>query len=73
MSNPLNMKLEYGARLTDEDRAVLQHLTRRTRRVARHTDISPEGARPEDVHLVMEGFACRYKILPGDGARSWPS
>lgn len=65
MSNPLIMKLEYGARLTDEDRAVLQHLTHKTRRVARHADISPEGERPENVHLVMEGFACRYKILAG--------
>jgi CRP-like cAMP-binding protein len=68
MSNPLIMKLEYGARLTDEDRAVLQHLTYKTRRVARHADISPEGERPENVHLVMEGFACRYKTLR-DGRR----
>ncbi|TXN54054.1 Crp/Fnr family transcriptional regulator [Methylobacterium sp. WL2] len=68
MSNPLIMKLEYGARLTNEDRAVLQDLTRRTRRVARRMDISPEGERPENVHLVVEGFACRYKTL-NDGRR----
>ena len=68
MSNPLTMKLEYGARLTDEDRAVLQDLTSRTRRIARHLDISPEGERPENVHLVVEGFACRYKTLT-DGRR----
>ncbi|MCJ2012445.1 MULTISPECIES: Crp/Fnr family transcriptional regulator [unclassified Methylobacterium] len=68
MSNPLIMKLEHGAQLTDEDRAVLQHLTGTTRRVARHMDISPEGERPEDVHLVMQGFACRYKTLR-DGRR----
>ena len=68
MSNPLTMKLEYGARLTDEDRTVLQDLTRRTRRVARHLDISPEGERPENVHLVVEGFAYRYKTLT-DGRR----
>ncbi|MCJ2087178.1 Crp/Fnr family transcriptional regulator [Methylobacterium sp. E-005] len=68
MSNPLIMKLEYGARLTDEDRAVLHDLTRRTRRVARRMDISPEGERPENVHLVVEGFACRYKTL-ADGRR----
>ncbi|MCJ2070597.1 hypothetical protein MKK75_17650 [Methylobacterium sp. J-030] len=59
MSNPLIMKLEYGARLNDEDRAVLHDLTRKTRRVARRMDISPEGERPENVHLVVEGFACR--------------
>ncbi|MCJ2088656.1 cyclic nucleotide-binding domain-containing protein, partial [Methylobacterium sp. E-005] len=68
MSNPLIMKLEYGARLTDGDRAVLHDLTRKTRRVARRKDISPEGERPEDVHLVVEGFACRYKSLT-DGRR----
>lgn len=68
MSNPLIMKLEYGASLTDADRAVLQDLTRKTRRVARHSDISPEGERPENVHLVLEGFACRYKTL-ADGRR----
>ena len=68
MSNPLVMKLEYGARLTDEDRTVLQDLSSRSRRIAAKHDISPEGERPEDVHLVMEGFACRYKILP-DGRR----
>ncbi|MCJ2011781.1 Crp/Fnr family transcriptional regulator [Methylobacterium sp. J-076] len=65
MSNPLIMKLEYGTRLNDKDRAVLQQLTRRTRRIVRHADISSEGERPENVHLVMEGFACRYKILAG--------
>jgi CRP-like cAMP-binding protein len=68
MSNPLIMKLEYGARLTDEDRAVLQDLTSKTRRVARNLDIIFEGERPENVHLVVEGFACRYKTL-ADGRR----
>jgi CRP-like cAMP-binding protein len=68
MSNPLIRKLEHGAHLTDGDRTVLQDLTSRTRRVARHSDISPEGQRPENVHLVMEGFACRYKTLR-DGRR----
>jgi CRP-like cAMP-binding protein len=65
MSNSLIMKLEYGAHLTEEDRDVLRRLTQRTRRVARHTDISSEGERPQNVHLVMEGFACRYKVLAG--------
>ena len=27
-------------------------------------DIIREGDAPSDVHLVLEGFACRYKILP---------
>jgi CRP-like cAMP-binding protein len=66
--NPLIEKLEHGAELTDEDRAVLQNLSSRTRRIASHHDIILESESPEDVHLVMEGFACRYKLLP-DGGR----
>ena len=62
------MKLEHGACLTDADRAVLQELASRTRRVAANHDIITDGERPERVHLVMEGFACRYKLLP-DGGR----
>ena len=62
------MKLEHGARLTNEDRALLQDLTSRTRQIPAHQDITREGDRPENVHLVMEGWACRYKILP-DGKR----
>jgi predicted PurR-regulated permease PerM/CRP-like cAMP-binding protein len=38
------------------------------RRVDARTDIIREGDRPDDVRLVLEGFACRYKILP-DGKR----
>lgn len=66
--NPLIAKLEHGAELTDADRAVLQNLSSRTRRVTSHHDLIPEGESPEDVHLIMEGFACRYKLLP-DGRR----
>jgi CRP-like cAMP-binding protein len=67
-NDPLIMKLEHGAYLTDEDRSILQSLSSRTRRVERNRDISAEGERPEDVHLVVDGFACRYKVLP-DGRR----
>jgi CRP-like cAMP-binding protein len=67
-NDPLIMKLEHGAYLTDEDRSILQSLSSRTRRVERNRDISAEGERPEDVHLVVDGFACRYKLL-NDGRR----
>ncbi|XYD12114.1 Crp/Fnr family transcriptional regulator (plasmid) [Methylobacterium sp. NMS12] len=68
MTNPLIMKLEHGADLNDEDRALLRNLSARTRHVGAKQDIIREGERPEEVHLVMEGFACRYKLLP-DGRR----
>lgn len=68
MSNPLIMKLEHGARLTDADRDLLQDISSRPRRIAANHDITSEGERPENVHLVVDGLACRYKLLP-DGGR----
>ncbi|WP_336492450.1 Crp/Fnr family transcriptional regulator [Methylobacterium nigriterrae] len=63
MSNPLVMKLEHGARLADEDRATLRTLSADIRQVEGQQDLIHEGDRPENVHLVMSGFACRYKVL----------
>ena len=68
MGNPLVLKLEHGARLTDEDRSVLASLSSRTRRIPPHHDITSEGDRPDNVNLVMDGLACRYKVLP-NGSR----
>ena len=68
MPNPLIAKLEHGAKLTDEDRHVLEKVTSRTRRMGPREDIIDEGDEPSNVHLIMDGFACRYQILP-DGRR----
>ncbi|MGX7709515.1 Crp/Fnr family transcriptional regulator [Methylobacterium sp. Gmos1] len=68
MSNPLIRKLEHGARLTDDDRAILEAICRKTHRIAANQDIITEGTKPGNVHLVLDGFACRYKLLP-DGKR----
>lgn len=68
MSNPLIRKLEHGALLTDEDRAVLEAISSESRRVPTNYDIITEGTRPAAVNLIMRGFACRYKLLP-DGQR----
>ncbi|ORE90283.1 regulatory protein, Crp [Aurantimonas sp. 22II-16-19i] len=38
------------------------------RPVKRKQDLIKEGDSPNNVHLIMEGFACRYKLLP-DGRR----
>jgi hypothetical protein len=32
-------------------------------------DVIVEGERPDDVHLLLEGWAGRYKVLP-DGGRA---
>ena len=64
LSNPLIAKMERGADLTAEDRAMLDALVRRPRPVAARKDIIHEGDAPSDVQLVLEGWACRYKQLP---------
>jgi hypothetical protein len=68
LTNPLTRKLEIFAPLSSEDRRFLADLAGHGRRVDARTDIIREGERPDDVRLVLEGFACRYKILP-DGKR----
>jgi len=68
MPNPLVRKLEHGARLTDEERALLVQLCTKVDHVAAHQDLIGEGEAPDRVHVVLEGFACRYKSLP-DGGR----
>lgn len=65
MRNPLIAKLEHGAALTDEDRSVLAQLSNAARRVGARQMVIREGERPEMVHVVLDGFACRYNTLPG--------
>jgi CRP-like cAMP-binding protein len=68
MTNPFIRKLEYGAQLSEEDRRQLEAFCRDPRAFPAHVDLVSEGDKPRSVHLVMEGYACRYKILP-DGRR----
>ncbi len=63
MANALISKLERGADLTAEDRTRLEAVVRYPREVGRRQDLIHEGDAPSDVQLVMEGFACRYKVL----------
>jgi len=68
MENPFIAKLEHGAELREEDRQRLRMLVSDPKEIGPRLDLIQEGDRPEDVHLVLEGFACRYKLLP-DGGR----
>jgi CRP-like cAMP-binding protein len=68
-ANPLIMRLEHGAALTDEDRARLIALTANPRRVPARTDLIHENEKPRDIHLIIQGLACRYKLL-ADGSRA---
>lgn len=68
MVNPFILKLAHGAEFSDEDRAELDKSLRNFRQISAHQDVISEGDRPEEVHAVLAGFACRYKMLP-DGQR----
>ena len=62
MFSPLIRKLGHGADLTKVDHNRLIGLGA-TRQVGAGQRIIEQGDRPEDVHLVLSGFACRYKVL----------
>jgi CRP-like cAMP-binding protein len=65
--NPLIRKLEQFAGLSDEDRRLVDEAVRDVRRLEARQDIIREGERPDEVHLLLEGWAARYKVLPGGG------
>jgi hypothetical protein len=60
VENILTRKLEAFAPLGDADKRLLDDVIRDAREVRPHQDLIQEG----DVHLILEGFACRYKLLP---------
>ena len=62
-------KLEQFVRLSPADRAMLiRAATERVRNFGPRVDVAREGDRPKDVHLILSGWACRYKQLE-DGRR----
>jgi CRP-like cAMP-binding protein len=66
--NPLLTKLARVIQLSGEDRQALRDACHDTREVREHRDIVREGDRPEHVHLVLDGWAARYKVV-SDGSR----
>ena len=61
-------KLECFTRLSEEDRAALDQLSKRVRIVDARRDLISEGARPTHAHVMLQGWAARYKTLL-DGRR----
>ena len=68
MSNRFIEKLCNFADLESEDKDALILATANARKVAAKHDLIREGDRPGPVFVMLEGWACRYKILP-NGAR----
>ena len=67
-ADPAIRKLSKGAELSGRDLRTLEHLLSDVRSLAAGRDVIQEGDKPDNVHVVLDGFACRYKILP-DGGR----
>jgi CRP-like cAMP-binding protein len=62
-------KLEQFTRLSADDKRMLQAASsRKVRELGAREDIIHEGDQPKHVNLVLQGFACRYKVLE-DGRR----
>src|SRR3712207_9188870 len=47
---------------------MLEHAVRDVRQIKARHDLLLEDDSPENVHVILEGIACRYKRLP-DGGR----
>jgi CRP-like cAMP-binding protein len=69
VSNPLIRKLQASRLLLPADLAELEGALTTTFAVPAHQDLARVNELPRDVHILTEGFACRYKVLP-DGRRA---
>jgi CRP-like cAMP-binding protein len=61
---PVASKLQAFTRLSADDREALSQISRNFRFVDPRRDLISEGDQPRHVHLVLDGWACRYKQLP---------
>jgi CRP-like cAMP-binding protein len=67
MVNAFIEKLRGYAPLTSDDEALLAAACRHSKNYPAGFDLIREGDEPGPVFVVLEGWTCRYKILPGGG------
>jgi len=60
---PLILKLEQFQELSAEDKHALEAAAGETVTYGPKQDVIHQGDRPDHVHLLLEGWACRYKIM----------
>jgi CRP-like cAMP-binding protein len=63
--HPLIVKLASIAPVSDEERQAILALPLTVRDMREDQDIVRDQDRPSQCCLILEGFACRYKLLPG--------
>src|ERR1700723_1874035 len=68
MNNPLLRKLANFTKLSEEESSIVEASTLDVREFAAREDVISQGDRTGGVKLLLEGFACRYKVLE-DGRR----
>lgn len=68
MGNLLTRKLEAFAPLPEADKRLLDDVIQEPQEVGPREDLIREGEAPTNVNFILEGFACRYKVL-ADGKR----
>lgn len=64
MISRLVRKLEKFAVLSDAEKRALAAAVQSTRQLASREDFLSEDGRAKGVNLLVDGFACRYKLLP---------
>lgn len=64
MVNRFVHKLSRLAELTPANISALENATSRQRRFGARQDLIREGDEPGPMFVVLEGWACRYKVLP---------
>lgn len=67
MDHPLIAKLQRFGNLTQDDVELLSGLNEDVRSFSARRDIICEGEKPDHVHLMLEGWSCRYQLLPDEG------
>ena len=68
MSNPFARKMESFVRLPPEDLRALEAAVDKTRRFGPREDVIRDGEGASALDVLLDGWACRYKVLP-DGRR----
>ena len=61
-------KLAAASNLSPDDRQAIGNMRVSARLIPARSDIISEGERPEHVHMILDGWAARYKLLE-DGSR----
>jgi CRP-like cAMP-binding protein len=67
------MKMEQFTAFSDVEKRRLDELiSDKQDHHASKDDIITKGAHSDHCYVVLSGLACRYKLLPMAGVRSWP-